>query len=458
MATKYIINNLANQTISGDLNIDGNFEFSGISNNTSVYRALLTQTGSLNGDSIYFNNRLIIGETYEITDYQDYDDFSNVADVQSGAGTLLDFDYDWSPVVGITGNFNGLTGTTSGSGSGASFDGYWCGTTTPIIINITIDTGGVNYVVGDTITILGTELSGSTPTNDLTITVTEVDTSINVTGCIFVATGDTPIVWGNSVLTSVGDLIVDVLENTLGDELVWLYDTGFQEGLYLVSFSEYINNNNVCYIFPRNKTQITTPSFIAPFNYDFFTPPQFNLIVSSQIGYFLGSTDDVIFLSVYDLDISDLVGNTLYYTPIEIKLNSSITQEDTPLTSINWSTYSGDSDFDNYDIVFPPILNVTRLTIGKCGFANAHVHDDYESSDLSIDLYDDSIDNWVTVWSYTLNNPNYDVDSSPDLYFPGNIDVTFTNITSVSGIRMYSDPGQEQTYHDFEGLTFNFFN
>jgi len=457
MATKYIVDNLSGQTINGDLTINGNLSVTGTSNNSGTYRALLTQTGSLNGDSNYFNNRLIIGETYEITDYQDYDDFSNVANVQSGAA-LLDFDYVWSPVVGINGQFGGLTGTTSGSGSGASFDGYWCGTTTPITINITIDNGGFNYVVGDTITILGTELSGSTPTNDLTITVTEVDTNVNVTGCIFIATGDTPIIWGNTILTSVGDLVVDVLENTLGDELVWVYDPLFQEGLYLASFSEYINNNNVCYIFPRNKTQITTPTFIAPFNYDFYSPPQFNLIVSSQIGYFLGPIDDVIFLSVYDFGISSFTGDSLYYTPIEIKLNSNITQEDTPLISINWSTYSGDSDFDTYDIVFPPILNVTRLTIGKCGIATAHVHQDYEYSDLTIDLYDDSINNWVTVWSYTLNNQNYEFDDSPDLYFSGNIDVTFANITSVSGIRMYSDPGQEQTYHDFEGLTFNFFN
>ena len=137
MATKYIVDNLSGQTINGDLTINGNLSVTGTSNNSGTYRALLTQTGSLNGDSSYFNDRLIIGETYEITDYQDYDDFSNVADVQSGAA-LLDFYYDWSPVVGITGNFNGLTGTTSGSGSGASFDGYWCGTTTPIIINITI--------------------------------------------------------------------------------------------------------------------------------------------------------------------------------------------------------------------------------------------------------------------------------------------------------------------------------
>jgi len=452
MATKYIVDNLSGQTINGDITINGNLSVTGTSNNSGTYRALLTQTGSLNGDSSYFNNRLIIGETYEITDYQDYDDFSNVADVQSGAGTLLDFDYVGTG-PGIYTFFSGLTGTTSGLGSGASFDVYICGTT---YNSVTINTIGVDYLVGDTITILGTELSGSTPTNDLTITVTEVNP--NVTGCVFIATGDTPIVWGNSVLTSVGDLIVDVLENTLGDELVWLYDPLFQEGLYLVSFSEYINNNNVCYIFPRNKTQITTQTFIAPFNYDFYSPPQFNLIVSSQIGYFLGPTDDTIFLSVYDVGTSSFSGNSLYYTPIEIKLNSIITQEDTPLISINWSTYSGESDFDTYDIVIPPISNVTRLTIGKCGIANAHVHDEYESSDLTIDLYDNSISDWVTVWSYTLNNPNYEVDDSPDLYFPGNIDVTFANITSVGGIRVTSDPGSDQTYHDWEGLVFNFFN
>ena len=452
MATKYIVNDLTGQTITGNLTINGNIIVTGSSNNGGVYRALLTQTGSISGDSVDFNNRLIIGETYEITDYQDYDDFSNVANILSG-GTFIDFDYVGTGPAGIYTFFSGLTGTTSGLGIGASFDIYVCGTT---YNSVTVATSGVDYVLGDTITILGTELSGSTPANDITITVTEV--SPNITGCVFIATGDTPIIWGNTILTSVGDLVVDVLENTLGDELEWFYDPGFQEGLYLTSFSEYINNNNLCYIFPRNKTQITTPTFIAPFNYDFYSPPQFNLIVSSQIGYFLGPIDDTIFLSVYDFANQAFSGNSLYYTPIEIKLNSSITQEDTPLTSINWSTYSGESDFDTYDIGFPPILNVTRLTIGKCGGATAHVHQDYEYSDLTIDLYDDSIDNWVTVWSYTLNNPYYDFDDSPDLYFPGNIDVTFANITSVSGIRMYSDPGQDQTYHDFDGLIFNFFN
>ena len=453
MAKKYIVDNLSEQTITGDLTINGNLTTTSL-NNSGTYRALLTQTGSLNGDSSYFNNRLIIGETYEITDYQDYDDFSNVANVISG-GTLVDFDYVWSPVVGIYGSFNGLTGTTSGSGSGASFDGYWCGTTTPIITHIEIETDGDNYVVGDTITILGTDVSGSTPANDITITVTEVNT--NVTGCVFIATGDTPMIWGNSVLTSVGGLVVDVLENTLGDELVWFYEPGFQEGLYIAVFSDVINNNNLCKNFIKNKTQITVPSETTPYDYDPYS--NYPLTVLSDISsLFFEEFNTALLLSVFDFGIPDYVGNYLYYTPIEIKINSNDTQEDTPLISINWSTYSGDTDFNDYNIEFPPILNVSRMTTSDCGFATAHVHEEYESSDLTIQLYDNSIEDWVTVWEYTLNNPNYGFESSPDLYFPGNIDVTFTNITSVGGIRVTSDPESDQTYHDWGSLRFNFFN
>jgi hypothetical protein len=447
MATKYIVDNLSGQTINGDLTINGNLTTTNL-NNSGTYRALLTQTGSISGNSSDFNNRLIIGETYQITDYATYDDFSNVADVQSGG--IFNFDYDWTTT--LSGSFNGLTGTTSGLGSGASFNGYWCGTTTPIIINITTNTSGVDYAVGDTITILGTELSGSTPTNDLTITVTEVN---NETGCVFIATGDTPIVWGNSVLTSVGDLIVDVLENTLGDELVWVYDPNeYQVGQYAALFSEYINNNNLCKKFISSKTQITTSSAIIPFNGDIYS--NIPLIVLTGIGSLIDDGDEII-LSVFDVNIGDFVGDSLYYTPIEIKLNSITTQEEEPLISINWGVEGGDDNFDTYDIELPPILNVSRLTT-SCGYATAHVHNDFESSDLTIDLYDNSIEDWVTVWEYTLNNPNYDVDDSPDFNFPGNIDVTFTNITSVGGIRVTSDPEQEQTYHDFDTLRFNFFN
>jgi hypothetical protein len=449
MATKYIVNNVSGQTITGDLTISGNLNTTSV-NNGRTYRALLTQTGSISGASGDFNNRLIIGETYGTTDYATYDDFSNVANVLSG-GTL-NFDY-----VGTAtgyGAVSGVTGTTSGFGSGASFDVFWCGTTYNII---NVVNSGADYIIGDTITILGADVSGSTPANDITITVTSL--TPNSSGSVFIATGDTPLIWGDTVLTSVGGLVVDVLENTLGDDLVWFYDSElFTEGLYVAVFSDVINNNILCNSFPKNKTQINTPSLITnSFNY-FFESPQYNLIMLSGVGNLFTQTDDVIYLSVYDIQSESFSGNTLYYTPIEIKLNTSITQEETPLISINWVLEGGNTNFDSNSIEIPTISNVTRLTTSKCGSATAHVHSDYESSDLTIDLYDDSISEWVTVWSYTLYNQNYDLGDSPDLYFPGNIDVTFANITSVSGIRVTSDPASGDSFHDWEGLIFNFFN
>lgn len=81
METKYLVNNLPTQTINGNLIVTGTTT----SNNTGVYRALLTQTGSIIGTNINeFNGGLIIGETYTITSYQGSDDFSNIANVQSG--------------------------------------------------------------------------------------------------------------------------------------------------------------------------------------------------------------------------------------------------------------------------------------------------------------------------------------------------------------------------------------
>ena len=84
--TKYIVDNVANQTITGDLTINGSITITGQSNGIATYKALLTQTGSITGTSLTndFNNGLIIGETYTIGFYGDGDDFSNIANVQSG--------------------------------------------------------------------------------------------------------------------------------------------------------------------------------------------------------------------------------------------------------------------------------------------------------------------------------------------------------------------------------------
>ena len=163
MATKYIINNLANQTISGNLEIQGKL------NSTGVYRALLSQTGPITGDGATgsFPNGLIVGEEYEITDYVAGDDFDNVADIQSGR--IIAFDSLWT-IPGSNSYYPGLTGTTNGSGNGATFevstDGIGGGSLSIVSI-------GTDYAINDTITILGTDIGGITPDNDILITITD---------------------------------------------------------------------------------------------------------------------------------------------------------------------------------------------------------------------------------------------------------------------------------------------
>jgi len=89
MATKYIVNNVPGQTINGDITINGNLNVTGVTTGSlATYKALLTQLGSQTGTTLGgfggFNDGLIIGETYTITDYVSGDSFSNVANVISG--------------------------------------------------------------------------------------------------------------------------------------------------------------------------------------------------------------------------------------------------------------------------------------------------------------------------------------------------------------------------------------
>ena len=92
MATKYIVDNLSGQTINGDITINGNLNVTRTTSGLVTYKALLTQLGVQSGTNLNdFNEGLVIGETYTILDYQSGDDFSNIADIQSGG--ILNFDY-----------------------------------------------------------------------------------------------------------------------------------------------------------------------------------------------------------------------------------------------------------------------------------------------------------------------------------------------------------------------------
>jgi hypothetical protein len=314
MSTKYIVNNVSGQTITGDLTINGSITVTGLSNNIGTYRALLTQTGPIVGTTLNdFDYGLIIGETYTIGFYENGDDFSNVVNVISG-GTFIDFDYVWTNPEYVF--FTGVTGTTSGLGSGASFNGYWCGAT---VNSVTINTSGDGYVVGDTITILGTDVNGGTPANDITITVTEVNP--NQTGCVFIATGQTPSIWYNgSELISAGNLVVDVLENNLGYDIDWFYNPGEFSGVYIGTNA---NTGPIYNAFNRNDTYINLGPrtfFYGPFAYDIYG--------GVSLG-FIGNKDDVFFIGVWDTVNFVPIDNSLYYQSFELRV-----KQDTDSTPI----------------------------------------------------------------------------------------------------------------------------
>jgi hypothetical protein len=80
-------------------------------------------------------------------------------------------------LIGVGGTYNGLTGTNYNVGSGFAFSEFFApyGVGQDYTNNdgYSLTSGGTNYVVGDVITITGTQLGGTTPANDMTLTVTD---------------------------------------------------------------------------------------------------------------------------------------------------------------------------------------------------------------------------------------------------------------------------------------------
>jgi len=220
MATKYIVNNVSGQTITGDLTIQGSLVVTGTStSNFAKYSALLTQTGNITGNTLStFNYGLIIGETYTIITYQSGDDFSNIANVQSGV--------------------------------------------------------------------------------------------INETGCVFIATGETPRAWLNaSELSSSGELVVNVLENDLGFDIEW-QQAPFGGAGYYIGVNESLGP--VINQFPRSRT-IMSAGIKYPFDGGPFGFPVPIVGVSS-----FASKDSAVFVEMFYIE--DLTDNALYYTPVEISI------------------------------------------------------------------------------------------------------------------------------------------
>jgi hypothetical protein len=312
MATKYIVNNLSGQTIDGDITINGNLSVTGVTTGSlSTYKALLTQLGSQTGTTLGgLNDGLIIGETYTITDYIGDDDFSNIADVISGG--VLTYSYSGTSVTGFTSTYDS-GGATSGEGSGVEFEIY---INNDVYESISIVNLGYGYASGDTITILGTNVGGISPDNDITITVDSVTTNNpNVTGCAFIATGESPTNWSNgSTLVSSGNLVVTVLENNLGFDIEWVEEI-FGEGIYF----GYNSTTGLLYnTFNRNTTFVLNGSNPNP-----YSGP--NLLETFVGPISLSEKDDTIVVAIFDTEILESVGDSLYYFPIEIQQQNTDT-------------------------------------------------------------------------------------------------------------------------------------
>ena len=114
-----------------------------------------------------------------------------------------------SQLVGTNQTYSGVSGTASGSGVGASFDVYRLNT----VYNAALGgSNGTGYVVGEQITILGTDLGGSAPANNATITVTAAS-SLNQVGAFDITDDGTGYEDGTNIATTGGTgtgLTVDI--------------------------------------------------------------------------------------------------------------------------------------------------------------------------------------------------------------------------------------------------------
>lgn len=305
METKYVVNNVPNQTITGNVTINGNLSVTGVTTGGLVtYKALLTQLGVQTGNEILdFNGGLIIGETYTVINYVSGDDFSNIAN--SLSGVVLTYSYSGTAATGITQTYT-IGGVTSGEGSGIVFD---------ITVNkssyesVSIFTNGSGYASGDTITVLGTDVGGVSPDNDITIIVdSATSNNPNETGSVFIATGELPTNWNNgSELTSSGNLVVKVLENNIGYDIEW---SGFFEPGVYVGFNSTtgpLYNN-----FNRNSTFVTT-GHLAPFE-----GPLFSSLVATPFNF--SEKDDSVLVAIFEPDTFQTIPDSLYYFPVEIQI------------------------------------------------------------------------------------------------------------------------------------------
>jgi hypothetical protein len=122
----------------------------------------------------------------------------------------------------INTTYQNVTGLTGGSGDGATFDVTKTNGTYSVVLDSLVASAGSGYVAGDTITLAGTALGG-TSTNNLIVTVATVGTLGKVATFGVVGTG------------RVGDGTVDVAVDVTGTAGVDTYTIGGASTEYTIT-------------------------------------------------------------------------------------------------------------------------------------------------------------------------------------------------------------------------------
>ena len=109
----------------------------------------------------------------------------------------LNSGFRWNATAG---SYTGLSGTNvSSSGSSATFDVTSNGTAYTVVKNA----GGSTYAINDTIKILGTQVGGLSPANDILITVTGVSSGAITT----VSSTGSAVTWASGIAYVLGDVV-----------------------------------------------------------------------------------------------------------------------------------------------------------------------------------------------------------------------------------------------------------
>lgn len=159
-----------------------------------------------------------------------------------------------------------------------------------------------NYVVGDDFSNIGQVIEGV----------------MNTTGCVFIAVGskNSPYLfatsWNGSTLTSQGDIITNVLENTLGYDITVEYP----------AYGDPIDYTGIARLYPsgtsflKNKTTITAN---ATRPYRPIIPPNPNIQYPYLVPY-IDASDLNGTIFIFDFFTGQLSGELLFNTTVQIKV------------------------------------------------------------------------------------------------------------------------------------------